>query len=91
MRHPEVPWVHIYPYPGGGALVVDVRTGARADVATDQQLHEFAARAARAPSHYGAGDAVAAVTSRLGIQKCAPCARRQAALNRAIPRLWRRL
>jgi len=33
----------------------------------------------------GIGDAVAGVTKAVGIKPCAPCAKRQAALNKATP------
>lgn len=89
-RHQQVPWVVIQPLPGGCADVLNERTGARARVCTQIQLHEFAAAAASTPGRVGAGDAVAAVTSRLGIKKCAPCAQRQAALNRMFPGLFKR-
>jgi len=77
--------------PSGGVLVTNTRTGAQVVAYSDLQIHEFAAAAARSPGGMGAGDAVAAVTSRLGIQKCAPCAKRQAAMNRLVPnvKFWR--
>jgi hypothetical protein len=31
------------------------------------------------------GDAIASITKAVGIKPCAPCAKRQAALNRATP------
>lgn len=43
-----------------------------------------------APGYGGLGDAVAAGTKALGITPCAPCQRRQAMLNRAMPRVFRR-
>lgn len=33
----------------------------------------------------GAGDVVAAMTDAVGLKKCAPCSRRQEAMNRAVP------
>lgn len=89
-QHPRVPWVTIEVLPDGSAIVTDTRTGARARVFTETQIHEFAAAAARAPGHYGAGDAVASVAGRMGFRKCAPCAERQARLNALVPNLWRR-
>jgi len=89
-QHPRVPWVTIEPLQDGSAIVTDTRSGQRARAFTEQQVHEFAAAAARAPGHYGAGDAVAAVASGLGFQKCSPCAERQARLNAMVPNLWRR-
>lgn len=88
-RHPSVPWVTVEPLTDGTAIVHDTRTGQRARAYDEQQIHEFAANAASSDG-YGAGDAVAAVASRLGFQKCTPCARRQAMLNAMMPNLWRR-
>lgn len=39
----------------------------------------------RRPALRGAGDVVARMTSAVGIKPCAPCKRRQAALNRWFP------
>jgi hypothetical protein len=89
-QHPSVPWVTIYPLQDGSFIVKDTRTQRDAHVATELQVHEFAAEAARASGYYGAGDAVAAVAGRLGFKKCTPCARRQARLNAMVPHFWRR-
>ena len=89
-QHPRVPWVVYELQPDGSAVVADTRTGRQARVFTEVQLHEFAAEAARCPGCTGAGDAVAAVTRRMGFKKCAPCAQRQATLNRMLPNVWRR-
>ena len=89
-QHPNVPWVSIQPLQDGSAVVTNTRTGERIRATSDRQVHEFAASAARAPGHYGAGDAVAAAASRMGFQKCAPCAQRQARLNAMLPNVWRR-
>ena len=76
--------------PDGLWLVEDTRSGKRALARDERGIHEFAAAAAAAPGYAGAGDMVARMTGALGIQKCAPCAERQAALNRMMPRVWRR-
>ena len=89
-QHPSVPWVSIAPLDDGSAWVTNTRTHQTIRAYTEQQVHEFAAAAARAPGHLGAGDAVAAVAGRMGFQKCAPCAQRQARLNALVPNLWRR-
>lgn len=89
-QHPHVPWVSIEPLTDGTAIVTNTRNGQRMRATSDVQIHEFAAAAARAPSHYGAGDAVAAMTHRMGFKKCAPCAQRQARLNAMLPNVWRR-
>lgn len=48
-------------------------------------LHQ---RIGRAASRIGLGDAVAAVTHRLGIRECNGCARRRSALNRLTIQPW---
>lgn len=45
-------------------------------------------RIERAATRIGLGDAVAAVTRRLGIHECNGCARRRGALNRLTLRRW---
>lgn len=46
-------------------------------------------RIGRAASRVGLGDAVAAITHRLGIRECSGCARRRSVLNRLTIRRWR--
>ena len=53
------------------------------------QAHQHAVAPAD-PRYYGAGDLVAGVAGALGIAQCAPCQARQARMNHALPRLWRR-
>ena len=40
---------------------------------------------AEAVKQFGMGDVVARATKAVGIKPCAPCAKRQAALNKATP------
>jgi hypothetical protein len=40
---------------------------------------------AEAVKQFGMGDVVASATKAVGIKPCAPCAKRQAALNKATP------
>lgn len=58
------------------------------------ELEGFARAHARhqsaSPTHMGLGDAVAAVTRRLGIEPCAPCEERRYRLNQFVPQLFRR-
>jgi hypothetical protein len=89
-QHPQVPWVVMWPAPGGGYFVQDRRTGETAQVPDAFSANQFAAQRAAAPGHMGAGDMVHAVTKRLGIQQCSPCVERQAQLNRLMPKVWRR-
>ena len=68
----------------------DTRTGAIAHAPDHAAVTRFAADHSAAPGYAGAGDAVHAVTRRLGIGSCTPCEARRAALNGVFPRLWRR-
>lgn len=57
------------------------------------QGHQSCAARMHAPAaagYGGLGDAIAAGTKAVGIEPCTPCQRRQAMLNRAVPRLFRR-
>lgn len=87
---PRIPWIQYAPHPSGGFVVRDSRTGETVHAMTTNDVHHFAAAHSAAPGHGGLGDAVRAVTSRMGIGSCTPCAKRQAALNARVPRLWRR-
>lgn len=88
--HPRLPWILVGPHPQGGFVVRDSRTGATAHAADPAGVARFAADHSAAPGYGGAGDAVQAVTQRLGLGSCAPCAARQAHLNGLFPRVWRR-
>lgn len=87
---PRLPWIQYAPHAHGGFIVQDTRTGEVTRVATPDDIHHFAATHSAAPGYRGVGDAVRAVTSRMGIGSCTPCAKRQAALNATFPRFWRR-
>ena len=52
-------------------------------IAHEQRVER--ARVAQAPRMRGAGDVVARMTGAVGIKPCAPCKRRQAAMNRWWP------
>ena len=71
-------------------MVHDSRSGEQAYAQNERAVAEFAAQHSAAPGYGGLGDAVRGVTSRLGMQGCTPCAKRQAALNGFFPRLFRR-
>ena len=87
LYHPRLPWVQYAQHPHGGFVVRDTRTGEARHVASHDEIVRFAATHSARPGYYGAGDAVHAVTSRLGMSGCTPCAARQAQLNRMFPRL----
>jgi len=40
--------------------------------------------------YYGAGDVVAGMTRALGVKPCTPCEARQQAMNRWMPRVFKR-
>mgnify|MGYP001577524790 CR=1 FL=1 len=87
---PRLPWIQVAPHPRGGFVVRDARTGATAHAPDQAAVTAFAADHSAAPGYAGAGDAVQAVTKRLGIGSCTPCEARRAELNGFFPKLWRR-
>jgi len=93
MKHSLVPWVEANPSPEGITVHCTV-CGALATVATPQQANQLALQhrehRSPAPQHYGAGDAIAAVTGALGIKLCTPCEKRRQQLNGLLPRVWSR-
>jgi hypothetical protein len=82
-RHPHAPHILFRAIPGGFE-VVDERTGKRATTANIAGVHQFAADHSRVASHVPLGDAVHRVASSLGLERCTPCAQRQAQLNRLV-------
>jgi hypothetical protein len=83
--HPRIPWVTFQPHPRGGFVVLDTRTGQQAYAPNEPALHAFAADHSAPLGRSGMGDAVRAVTKRLGVGECSPCARRQALMNASLP------
>lgn len=91
-RHPTVSWVLVVPA-GRAARVHCEVCGASATIgarSVEAFAHQHRAHRSSAPGYHGAGDAVAALTGRLGMTPCTPCEQRRMALNRMVPRLWRR-
>lgn len=89
-RHPSVPWILFRMLPQGGFLVVNERTREQMHASDAMALHSYAADQARVPGHIGAGDVVASAAKAMGFKQCTPCAARRAAMNAAMPRVWRR-
>jgi len=92
-QYPQIPWI-VYAQGPGGLHARCNACGATAGPLAGPQLHQFAAghreHRSAAPTHYGAGDAVAALTHAVGITPCTPCERRRQQLNGWLPRLFRR-
>lgn len=92
-RHPATQWVLYAPTTQGIVVKCEV-CGEQGAVGSYPQVDLFAQRhrehRSAAPGHYGAGDAIAAATKRLGIDTCTPCERRRQQLNGLLPRVWRR-
>jgi hypothetical protein len=88
--HPQVPWVVYQATPQGGYVATNTRTGERAYAPDELSLNQFAADSARDPGSVGAGDVFKTIAGWFGAKQCAPCAARQAAMNRAAPNLWRK-
>ncbi len=90
--HPQVPWVHYSQIRPGVFQCVCQSCGARSSLLDGTQADAFAHAHAHqpAPTHYGAGDLIAKATGALGIKPCTPCKARQEAMNRLMPRVWRR-
>jgi hypothetical protein len=91
--YPAVQWV-IYEPTRTGLLVACQVCGGKAGPLNWPGLHQFALQhrehVSTAPTHFGAGDVVAAATKALGMQSCSPCEQRRMTLNRMMPRVWRR-
>lgn len=90
--HPQVPWIHYAALPDG-RLRVECQACHTGAVTDPRGADAFVRRHAdhrASPTHYGAGDAVRAVTGALGVKSCAPCEQRRVAMNGWLPRLWRR-
>jgi hypothetical protein len=88
-QHPQVPWVRYAVGADGSWEAYDMRWGRAGHGQGAAQLHQFAAFCANPPGTTGAGDVVKKITNAFGIEQCAPCAARQAALNRLTTRWFR--
>jgi hypothetical protein len=86
---PRLPFLLIERRPGG-IYFRDARDGYEAFLRTEHELRMLVAERSSAIGYRGLGDAVRAVTQKLGFGECTPCAKRQAALNARFPRFIRR-
>jgi hypothetical protein len=75
-EYPNLPWIHFRAAGGGGFEVRNVKTGAQFFASNMGGVHAFAA-----DNSSGLGTAVHKATSAMGIKRCEPCAKRQAAMN----------
>lgn len=91
-RHPQVPHV-VWARTTQGFAMRCQQCGSEATAGAPGGVDAFASQHQHpAPQRQtmGLGDVVAAATKAVGIQPCTPCQARQAALNRLLPRVWRR-
>ncbi len=93
--HERVPWVTWEPWPEGGFIVTDTRTGEEAWAETASGVEAFAADHSSGVGQRGLGDLVASVAkpiaSAVGLDPgCTPCAKRQQTLNLLFPHLAKR-
>jgi len=87
--HPQFPWIHWGMHPQGGWILKDSRDGFTVHAPTEAGVHQFLAdRSNPNQGRMGLGDVVHSATAALGMERCTPCAQRQAALNRAVPNVW---
>lgn len=76
-------------HPQGGWILKDSRDGFTVHAPTEAGVHQFLAdRSNPNQGRMGLGDVVHSATAALGMERCTPCAQRQAALNRAVPNVW---
>ncbi len=74
--YPNLPSIRYQAADGGGFNVQDLRSGATFFATTMAGVHAFAADHSN-----GLGSVVHRATKALGISRCEPCAKRQAAMN----------
>lgn len=86
---PRFPWIGIRRHDQKWLVVLDERTG-HTEIVTTSGVADFIARHSAAQGHDGLGDLVRSITKKLGFGACEPCAKRQAALNGAMPKVYRR-
>lgn len=72
---------------GNAFVVVDTRTNERWSVPTMDHVHQIAADRSAKQGAVGLGDLVHRATSAIGMKRCTPCAKRQAALNAMVGRV----
>lgn len=99
VQHPNVPWIHCATPSPGAFQCVCRGCGAQMGGPAGAQASDAFARAhaqhapaliAQPPKPMGLGDLVAKVTGAFGVKPCAPCKKRQQALNNAVPKIWPR-
>ena len=92
-QHPWVEWVGFEPI-GRGLYQAQCSACGAAVQGTGDKIDAFAQQhsehRSQAQGFYGLGDAFAAAAGAIGAEPCAPCEARREAMNRWVPRVWRR-
>jgi hypothetical protein len=86
----DMQWLLVGQTPTGGYVVEDTRTGERIEACCLEMVHQIAADRSGETTHLGLGDLFHRAAKWLGFRRCAGCAKRHTALNRAAPKLWRK-
>lgn len=83
-QYPGIPWILYSPCgcQKGGFFVKNTRTGQDFHAPNEAGIHQYAADVSGQHSRVPLGDAVHAVTQRMGLKRCTSCAKRQSWLNR---------
>lgn len=83
-QYPGVPWVEYSPCgcKKGGFFIRNTQTNEEFHTPDMSGVHQFAADVSGRGARVPLGDAVHAVTKRLGMNRCTSCAKRQSWLNR---------
>lgn len=86
-RFPWIEWGH---HPQGGFAIRDTRQRGTFHAKTWNGVVGFAADRSTPQGKSGLGDVVKGVTSAFGIERCSPCAQRQANMNQWVqfPSSW---
>jgi hypothetical protein len=86
-RFPWVLWAHDHQ---GGFVVFDRRDGYQAYTADWGEVVRFAAQRSKKPGKTGLGTIIKGMTTKLGVEQCTPCAKRQIELDQMVqfPSSW---
>ena len=82
--YPGLPWL-VFTSCGcarGGYTIFNKKTNQEVHAPTMNDVHQYAADVSGQSARVPLGDAVHAVTKRMGLKRCTGCAKRQSLLNR---------